>query len=82
MTGTTFSSRGLLSSGHATHTIKFIEWKKGLFMMCGGDIRSCASPAAQGPQAVVIPTGTECHPYTGALLAGMGLRLRGGEDKT
>lgn len=48
----------------------------------GGDVRSCASPVAQGPQAVVTPTGAECHLYTGALLAGTGPRLGGGEDRT
>lgn len=31
MTGTTFSSHGLHSGGHAKYTIKFIEWMKGLF---------------------------------------------------
>lgn len=44
-----------------------------------GHIQPCASPVAQGAQAI-IPTGAECHPYAGALLAGTRPRL--GEGRT
>lgn len=85
MPGTTFCSslwpqHQWPCQAHNKCPIKLMEWMNGLSttVCCGdiGHIQSCASRVAQGPQAV-IPTGSECHPHTGALLAGSRPRLRG-----